>query len=114
MTSQFQILYSGEYRGLEYMVVKNHICICGYIGMNSFEGLVNEDLIYELDVHGGITFNDQLDPNIRLPFMDDDYMWIGFDYGHFDDMDRVVSPNEVLKECKHVIDQIVEFEINPD
>lgn len=111
------ILAAGSYRGYEFIVINvrgSHPC--GYVNV---EGSVFEKRDYdEIDIecHGGLTFSSSgLLCNNRG-------WWIGWDYAHLGDRlgcnlryhsnpeDREWTTEEVVDECKKVINQVIRKE----
>lgn len=90
----------GEYKGHKYFVNVNQFsCLNGYaeLPQNWKEG--EEDYI---DVHGGVTFKGYLingEEKVRV---------IGFDTMHAGDNPVYWNLYRVEKECKHLIDGIIE------
>ena len=98
---------------------------CGYVGftiedegkfLNALEKVRN--CVGALDVHGGITFNGDVERTDCLPWMASKenvkYTWIGWDYGHCGDYHPVHCPNgvehdadDIMSDCINVIYQLI-------
>lgn len=98
---------------------------CGYVGFN----VINEDLhmsvlqnirnnIGNINVHGGITFNDDIERTDCLPWMakpeNSKYTWIGWDYSHYNDHHPDINPNsrkyfedKICREAYSVVKQLI-------
>lgn len=131
--------------GLDCLAVRNHLgAWCGYVGVpkgHRFHGLDHDKIEGYVSVHGGLTFADACDENaeeghgichIPLPGRPDDVWWLGFDCGHFMDLQPVFAARErklfgggrpeaygvaapvyrtldyVQAECAHLADQLSE------
>lgn len=116
------IIAYGIYKGVQYAVVNfrgSHPC--GYVNIGGHKselevnGLFSKfgtELFDWIDCHGGITY--------ARPYLEsfDGGFWIGWDYAHLNDYvygiaswfynARKYTVNEIVSECKIVIDQIVE------
>lgn len=117
-----KVLALGIYKGFQYHVVNckgRHPC--GYVNISGYESELRDETFglteYEnerycwIDCHGGVTFAD----TAIWPFAGG--YWVGWDYGHYRDympddlyfsQGRRHTTNEVVCECKYVIDQIVD------
>lgn len=117
-----KVLALGIYKGFQYVVRNTRGSHpCGYVNISGYESSLRDESYnlteYEserygwIDCHGGVTFAGTA---IR-PYAGG--YWVGWDYGHYRDYipaDSFFSQgqrhttNEVVCECKHVIDQIVD------
>lgn len=112
--------YSIKKNGLEFGIVKKgtfkffDYYICYYVGhplayVRINEKYANNDLIDQIQVHGGITFAGSLG---RLPKVENT-VFIGWDYAHYCDyticnIDGYLwSISEIEKHCKKVIKQLI-------
>ena len=110
---QSEVLEKGNYKGYDYYVISIGTHPCCYVDIK--DTYVDND---GLDVHGGVTYEeDHLwdgDKNIEGTF-------IGWDYAHAGDLTvfsgfpltmggRAYTTEELIKDCKDAIDQIVEGE----
>lgn len=107
------IIARGAYRGMEFAVIsKDGWFPCGYVNVKgtSLDGM-DYDHIDGIDCHGGLTYSEN-----RL-LLDYGGWWIGWDYGHNGDYcgftdfgGRRYTTEEVVEECKRVIDQVIDKE----
>ncbi len=131
-----EICVVGYYKGHSYVVTQNDFCPCGYVGIDfnhSWSKMNIDDIPCEC--HGGITHKDYDAPfdiksakenlcktkNGRLDYWflktSNRYnKWIGFDAGHGDDY-SIFNPkghswtnDEMVQECKAIIDQAVKYD----
>ena len=90
----------GKYKGHKYFVNMNQfLCLNGYAEIPEKWKEGEEDYI---DVHGGVTFKGYLingEEKVRV---------IGFDTMHWGDSPTYWNLCRVEKECKHLIDGIIE------
>lgn len=76
--------------GLPCLAVRNRFGNwCGYVGIPESHPLYGKDYsdLYDLNVHGGLTFSDGCHPgghicHVPEPDEPDDVWWLGFDCGH--------------------------------
>ena len=111
-----EIVETGYYRSLDYLIVSNGRCPTAYVIIPvGWREIIDDD---EIDCHGGITyFEDKLDV---FPLEDGTTSFIGWDYAHYGDYGVGCSPREGKKwtieeieiECKQVIDQILHIVLN--
>lgn len=104
------------YKGYKCKIIRHDsmLHLCGYVYLSKNSILVNnEKMLNNLEVHGGITYNEW--------YNDEEYI-IGFDCGHWCDYipsTRTNNPDNyrtmeyVEKELKYLVDQIYEIESEP-
>lgn len=86
--------------------------LCGYVAIPEDHSLFNKNSeLYELKVHGGITFNELGYNCAGLSNKDNDkkLQWVGFDCGHFGDLIPgigKVNENDELKDMRFVLNEI--------
>lgn len=82
---------------------------CGYVSIPKSSPLygvdIDDDVIYLIDVHGGITYADNLAPEYE-----EDEFFLGFDCNHYGDNPSVQNKDFVLSECKKLVDQIIDLD----
>ena len=116
------LLAQGTYNGLNYYVLSLGTHPCAYVECDK-NHIVDDDHIYDIDCHGGITYNEKILilPDKRL----ESIQFIGWDYAHCDDYAgyEVNFPedirvggykwttDEIITECRNVIDQVVNFNL---
>ena len=96
--------------------------LCSYVGIytgSNFDLNKLRDNIYNIDVHGGITWNEEVELDNTLPWMmskeNSHYIWIGWDYGHNDEINlhtgsgRKYSKKYLLKEFQSAVKQIADI-----
>lgn len=105
-------LADGVYRGIPFYVLSLGTHPCAYVDIAPSErDAINE---YDIDCHGGITYREDY-----LVTVDHKGDFIGWDYAHYMDCygdipslnfanSKKWTTAEMIAECKHVIDQIVE------
>lgn len=107
------ILYDGCYRDYRFLVVSYGTHPCGYVelkeGQKYYGFEVYDDI--DVDVHGGLTWAG------KLSFIDG--WFIGWDYAHYEDFcgydderegSKKWTTQEIIDECKHAIDQLIELD----
>lgn len=110
-----KVVTSGNLHGYDYAIVSNPICPCAYVRIPENSPAFRhgfDDLEYELWVHGGITYSEEMGvPADSLT----EGKWVGWDYGHIDDFTWgcVASPGdkrwteaEVFSEITDCIEQL--------
>lgn len=98
-----------------YKVVKNHRSRIAY-GQKMYDAYDKLDI----DCHGGLTFSRYVNKRNRNDFITkfEDGVWVGWDYAHAGDMidyvdvsvsrwGRLWKQEDVIEECKDVIDQLI-------
>lgn len=112
-----KILFRDMYKGYEYIIVSYGSHPCCYIGLdenNKFYGVSYLDI--DLDVHGGLTYSD----NLFHVIGNSDRWYIGWDYAHYGDRfgnrysssimnysyDHTWKTKELIKECIDAIDNL--------
>lgn len=108
---------SGEYKGFWYYVLNLGTHPCAYIDVTETE--LNSVDYCNIDVacHGGLTYSRQY-----LATVDKKGWFIGWDYAHYGDFvgyemlypdlqsnDKKWTTEKVVKECKDVIDRVIEL-----
>ena len=121
-----EILDCDKYMGMRYVILSLHTHPCAYIFINKHHYLYKKDYdtiheMMDLNVHGGLTFSD--DAIYKVIMYSDKYKcdtlqtikydWIiGWDYAHYGDytvFDRYGdrhTTEEIIEECKNVINQL--------
>ena len=121
-----------RYRGLPCLMIRNARFgnWCGYVGVppgHPWHGASYGDLTDPYpDVHGGLTYSDKCDGHVchvPQPGESDDVWWVGFDCGHYDDLQPGIRqyfepfPGSTYKdvayvraECENLADQVIAAE----
>lgn len=103
----------GTYKGLDYYVLSLGTHPCAYIDVSDtpLAGKDYDDI--DVDCHGGLTYGRN-----RLLTVDKRGWFIGWDYAHYGDYcgncffvmgDKRWTTEEIVEECKSVIEQINEM-----
>lgn len=106
----------GEYRGIPYYVLSLGTHPCAYVD-TAPAGITTVNP-YDISCHGGVTYTDK-----RLATVEHKGNFIGWDYAHYMDYDgyrgamheytfgfeKKWTTEEIVAECKAVIDQIFEI-----
>ena len=103
---------NGICKGFPYYVLSMGTHPCAYVDVSDMEDALDTNRI---DCHGGITYSDN-----HLATVDGEGWFIGWDYAHWDDYNGMIpkcfsenfklwTTQEIVEECKNVIDQIVEL-----
>ena len=105
-----ELKLKGTHRGFEYMVLTMDMGHrCGYVRVPESHPLYGkhyqEEEVYSLDVHGGITFSRHVTAN-QIEFFSEGY-WIGFDCNHCFDMP---DPDEMTPEFRKLQPRMKEME----
>lgn len=120
-----KLLYRSSYKGYDYFVYSMGLFPTAYIGVDKSSKLYGKrtDELWKLPVHGGVTYASSSLNGYELLY--DKSMWfIGWDYSHgFDyiglyinncssinDNCKKWTTEEIIEECKFVIDNITEAE----
>jgi len=77
------ILEDGHENGVRYLIMRGPNSLCCYLGVPKDHPLANRS--YDdipLDCHGGLTFSEKGDGEIRP----EGWFWYGWDYGHAGDV----------------------------
>ena len=116
---KIEIVRKEDYRGYTIVVKKfheddfypfltdesvNNIWYCGYAVIpedHPFYGADYDDVEDDIDVHGGLTFSGDIE--------DVDGFLLGFDCAHYGDSPEVQDEEYTLKECKKMVDQLIEI-----
>lgn len=115
----YDVLYKGTYKGYNFAIISYKTHPCCYIEIPKDNILFGQDLMsiklfdrydIHLDVHGGITFNDNMDPTTRQKIIG--VWWIGWDYCHAGDRYGDIpgdeyTTKEMFDEVSKCIDQII-------
>lgn len=107
----------GTYKNFDYYVLNLHTHPTAYVDVSDspLNGVCYEDI--DISYHGGITYSES-----TLKTVDKKGWFIGWDYAHYGDYmdyghadvnnmfpnDKKWTTEEIVEECKNVIDQIVE------
>ena len=118
------ILDSGEYREYNYYVLNLGTHPCGYVEIPSESPYFNVDYNnIPVECHGGLTYGRGFLHTVAG--IDDNRYFIGWDYAHYGDYvgyhsmfeideapfgDRRYTTEDVVRECKNVIDQLIKLE----
>ena len=114
-----EVLESNTYNGFNYTVVSYGTHPCCYVEIPQTHPLFKKHYDYDccqkIDCHGGVTFTDFKD------FGDGEKWYIGWDYAHCNDYAgyyqaightggylKKWTTEEMIQECKNVIDQLHE------
>lgn len=117
-TKNIEILFQGSYNNFDFIIVSYGPHPCAYVKIpadHKYYKTCYDDI--DVDVHGGLTFGDNLlHINIGNP---DDY-YLGWDYAHFGDysghdiifqvekdLNKKWTTEEIFEEVKSVIDQLI-------
>lgn len=114
-----ELLSSGEFKGYNYYVLSQGTHPCGYVEIPSESGFFNVD--YDdipVDCHGGLTYGRGYLTGVAEEA--ENRYFIGWDYAHFGDYMGYYSTwelsgaihytDEIVRECKNVIAQLIELE----
>ena len=104
---------AGTYKNFDYYVLNLHTHPTAYVDVS--DSLLNGVLYYDIDIfcHGGLTYSE---PTLKT--VDKKGWFVGWDYAHYGDYIHGVetylnyynkkwTTEEIVKECKNVINQIV-------
>lgn len=108
---------NGEYKGFNYYVLNLGTHPCAYIDVTETK-LKNTDYdSIDIECHGGLTYASE-----HLRTVDKEGWFVGWDYAHAGDFagydlkypsigypGRMWTTQEIVDECKEVIDQLVEL-----
>lgn len=95
------IIHESEYKDYKIKVVKNKYWKCGYVILPDKHKYLLDKYDFQFDdnelisVHGGITFQR--------------YGGIGWDYAHIGDLGISYTIEQIEKEAKSVIDQLIDL-----
>lgn len=122
------VLGSGEYKRYNYYVLNLGTHPCGYVEIPSESKYFNVD--YDnipIECHGGLTYgrgflHTVADANDNRYFIGWDYAhygdFVGYRLGGFDEItgfyDMRYTTDDVVRECKNVINQLIELANVPD
>lgn len=110
------VLATGTYKNYNYYVISLGTHPCGYVDAKKYI-----ENIYDIECHGGITYKKDflLIDNSRNTI---DGSFIGWDYNHYGDYNggflydnypcRRWSTEEIVNECKNVINQLEDVNKN--
>lgn len=116
-----ELLCSDEYNGFKFYVMNLGTHPTAYVEIPKESYAYNKgyhELEDKIDVHGGLTYSDDF-----LDISDDERIkgwFIGWDYSHYNDYigyeeifmfdmcGKKWTTEEIIKECKNVIEQLVE------
>ena len=103
----------GSYKGLDFYVLSLGTHPCAYIDVSDTPLAGKDYNDIWIDCHGGLTYSAN-----RLVTVDKKGWFIGWDYGHYGDYiggdffamdDKRWTTEEIVEECKSVIEQINEI-----
>lgn len=111
-----ELLYAGSYKKYHFYVMSLGTHPTAYVEIPETNKLYNIDYMdIDINVHGGLTFSDK-----KLYISDDvfiDSYFIGWDYAHYGDYfifdneyTKKWTTEEIIKDCKKVIDQVKKIE----
>ena len=86
-------------QGLTCRVIHTRMSYCGYVGVPNKHSKAVENVSeenYDVDVHGGITFKEEID----------NVIWFGFDCAHAGD--EIILGGKVIKGHHWTLDEVVE------
>ena len=117
---KLELLYKGNYKGYDYYILNLGTHPTAYIEIPKGHKFYKKhyDRI-DLNVHGGLTYSDS-----ELMGIKSTSWFIGWDYAHLGDYlgyevkfefarcldDKKWTTEEIIKDCKNAIDQIIEME----
>ena len=119
-----ELLASGEHKGYNYYVLNQGTHPCGYVEIPRDSKYFNVD--YDnipVECHGGLTYGRRFLVGVATD--DDNRYFIGWDYAHYGDFvgyrlgyleelanffDVKYTTEDVVTECKYVINQLIKFE----
>lgn len=110
--------HTDNYKGLNYFVLHHYIGgivhhRCGYVEV-PIQSIEEIDVYDDIDCHGGITYCGSgisyTDNGVMVFINEDGMAYIGFDCAHYEDLFDPKDTDFCIKECKHIIDQIVKEE----
>lgn len=110
-----ELLDSGEFKGYNYYVLSQGTHPCGYVEIPSESRFFNVD--YDnipVDCHGGLTYGRGY--LTRVAEETENRYFIGWDYAHYGDYapwelsGDIHYTDEIVRECKNVISQLIELE----
>ena len=113
---EIERLADGNYKGLDYYVLSlgSHPCAYVDVGGTALAGKFYDDI--DIDCHFGLTYSED-----HLYTVNKKSWFIGWDYAHYTDYSGYMgymsfaaelkkwTTQEIVDECKAVIDQIVEL-----
>ena len=118
------VLDSGEYNGYNYYVLNLGTHPCGYVEIPHDSKYFNVDYNnIPVECHGGLTYGRGFLHTVAG--IDDNRYFIGWDYAHYCDYvgyhsmfgvdeapfgDRRYTTEDVVRECKNVIEQLIKLE----
>lgn len=100
-----KLLKEGIHNGLQYRIIQGPFSINGYVAVSKthlYYGKHYNDV--NVEVHGGLTFNQQGDDNDDL-YPDSTLWWFGFDTAH--GFSGIWSMEDVESETKRLAEQLV-------
>lgn len=118
-TKEAEILATGVYENFKYYVVSYGTHPCAYVDVSN-TSLANTDY-HEIDIecHGGLTYSRDYLSAVDTERVNGKW-YIGWDYAHFGDYtfypyvgeewEKRWTTEEIVAECKNVINQIVDEE----
>lgn len=117
-TKKRELLYNDIYRGYHFYIISYGTHPCCYVEIPSKSKIFKMSYldIESIDVHGGLTYSsDYLCIGINTVL--NNSWFIGWDYAHLGDYigyfdyigDKKWTTNEMIEECKNVINQIIDI-----
>ena len=122
---KIELLCKSEYKDYKYYILNLGTHPTAYIEIPEGNKLYGKDydeiydMGYDIDIHGGLTYSDDELMGIKIK-----NWFIGWDYAHFGDYvgyqelfssnllmneEKKWTTEEIIKECKHAIDQIIDL-----
>lgn len=112
------VLAQDFYKEYEFFVINlgNHPCC--YVRLKSRKYDNYDDYNKKINVHGGFTYLETFLYTDEQEYIIDDNGFLGWDYAHYGDYTvgfnykslKKWTTEEMVAECKHVIDQLIKME----
>jgi hypothetical protein len=109
------IIEVGEIQEFPYVIFKHDTMghLCGYLAVYKTHPWYDKDELYDVDVHGGITYTARVE-DVDLPSKDiKDHYWVGFDCAHYNDFipgsSMTYISGEVFRNRDFVYNELVEL-----
>jgi hypothetical protein len=112
--SPHKVLAKGTRKGMNYFVLSYGTHPCGYVEIKENSKFYKKDYLDDelesITCHGGLTYSDFYNLEGANRYL------LGWDYAHYNDwtgfhsFGRQWSTDEIIQECKRVIDQLAERE----
>lgn len=121
---KIELLYTEKYKNYQYYILNLGTHPTAYVEISKGHKLYNKNYNdININVHGGLTYSDN-----ELMGISSNNWYIGWDYAHCNDYcgceeympenirtyGKKWTTEEIIEECKNVIEQIIEFESKGD